>query len=392
MKNKEFDKSLLLLFSVILITIITTISLYLNVRVDKATEIIKENGLLKILITVSDEKNRPVFTEVFLFNTETNKGALIDIPGNTGSIIETLRRIDRVDVLYTEQGVEPYKDKIEKILDLEIPFYLEMTKENFGILVDLVEGVDLFISKSIDSHSEELLLPSGSVVLDGDKVNQYLELDLEGEFAAEKVSRKQKTLQSFLDKIGNLGERIAAEEVFSYFEKNVKTNIEAKGLQSLLLKLRDLEVDILGFQSILGDERTVGDETLIFPYFNEKLIKDVVKKFITALNDPAGSRNEQQNFYVEIQNGTTVNGLAARTGRLFSSFGYSIAGVKNAGENSYENTVILDRKGNPDGAKKLANIIQCTRIHTKIENNLDDTIDFTIILGKDFDGRNVRKN
>jgi hypothetical protein len=62
----------------------------------------------------------------------------------------------------------------------------------------------------------------------------------------------------------------------------------------------------------------------------------------------------------------------------------------NADNDQYVNTVVLDRKGNMDNAKKVADIIHATRIYSKPDPQMDQAVDVTVILGKDFDGRYVK--
>ncbi len=52
--------------------------------------------------------------------------------------------------------------------------------------------------------------------------------------------------------------------------------------------------------------------------------------------------------------------------------------------------MVLDRKGKLDDAKKVADIIHCTRIYSKPDPQMDQAVDVTVILGKDFDGRFVK--
>ena len=40
--------------------------------------------------------------ERFIINTETNKGALVDVPENTGTIIASQKRFSSVDSIYID--------------------------------------------------------------------------------------------------------------------------------------------------------------------------------------------------------------------------------------------------------------------------------------------------
>lgn len=68
----------------------------------------------------------------------------------------------------------------------------------------------------------------------------------------------------------------------------------------------------------------------------------------------------------------------------------------NAPSNFVEKTYVIDHIGNNEAAKGIGSFIRCENIVTD-EVDLDDSnleaaslVDFTIVLGSDFDGRYVR--
>jgi hypothetical protein len=101
---------------------------------------------------------------------------------------------------------------------------------------------------------------------------------------------------------------------------------------------------------------------------------------------------------VEILNGTTTTGLANRTKNLVQGFNYDVIATGNADRNDYENTEIIDRTGIENAANNFAAIIRCKNIRSesKLPDENDPAIrnaeyraDFTLIIGRDFDGRIV---
>ena len=90
---------------------------------------------------------------------------------------------------------------------------------------------------------------------------------------------------------------------------------------------------------------------------------------------------------LEVLNGTNVGGLARRAANVFQSYGYDVISVANADNAEYERTVVLDRKGKLEVAQRVANLIRCRRVYSRLEETIDMSIDVTIILGADFDGR-----
>jgi hypothetical protein len=93
---------------------------------------------------------------------------------------------------------------------------------------------------------------------------------------------------------------------------------------------------------------------------------------------------------VEVLNGTKTAGLANRARDLFQSYDLEVMAPNNADNDQYQTTVVLDRKGNLDDAKRVGDIIHCTKIYSKPDPLVDQAVDVTVILGKDFDGTYVK--
>ncbi|MBQ8211701.1 MAG: LytR C-terminal domain-containing protein, partial [Treponema sp.] len=103
-------------------------------------------------------------------------------------------------------------------------------------------------------------------------------------------------------------------------------------------------------------------------------------------------------YVLEIQNGTTVQGLARNTSILFQNASYDVLSAVNADRNDYQETVIIDHLGNSEVAKMVGEFIHCDNIKTASEMinpeetfNSETNVDFTVILGSDFNGRYVIK-
>jgi hypothetical protein len=100
---------------------------------------------------------------------------------------------------------------------------------------------------------------------------------------------------------------------------------------------------------------------------------------------------ENLTITLEVLNGTKTPGLASRARELFQSYDLEVLAPGNADNEAYANTVVLDRKGVLENAKKVADIIRCRRIFSRPDPQMDQAVDVTVILGKDFDGRYVKQ-
>jgi len=77
--------------------------------------------------------------------------------------------------VYDPQRLGSYQNEIEKLLGVEITFSFIITKENLVSIVDMLEGVEIFIPAPVSYRDDEgiILFPSGMTVLDGDKASLY---------------------------------------------------------------------------------------------------------------------------------------------------------------------------------------------------------------------------
>jgi anionic cell wall polymer biosynthesis LytR-Cps2A-Psr (LCP) family protein len=391
-RTKRTDKSYLLLILIITVGIIAAVFGFLNLRTDAFTSKLKEKDPVIILFIVSEE-GRLYFLDMFLYNPGTKKAGLFYIPSNLGSRIESLDRFDKIDVLYFPDNIEPLRRKLEQVTNLSISYYIDISMQNIGRLVDLLGGLELFISNpvDIDTGKERYLLPSGSVLLDGSKVRDYLKYEEEIEEDSERVRRKQNFFGALLKKLGNPATNafVLDKQVFPYLKSFLNSNLNVRALKSLLEELTRLKAERLLTQGqrVLGNLKIVEgvEGEVLFPYHDGNLMKQTISQNLATIASEENNFDDTTLISMEILNGTNQDGLAKRTKVLFESFGFEILSIRNAEHDQYLNTLILDRKGKIESAERAAKVIRCERIYTKIETGVN--VDITLILGKDFDGR-----
>lgn len=399
MKLRRAGKNTNVIFFILILIIIIGVAsfLFLSLRVDTFAENLQRDNVIKVLFVMED-KNQVLFTDIFIYYPVSGRGALINILGNTGSIFQSLGRVDRIDAIFTEMGIEVYKNEIEKLVGQTIPFYIEMNLDRFGELTDMLGGIRVFVPSPVDVKNEDedrWLLPSGAVTLDGDKIKTYLKYSVPDENESEIDERRQNVMVSFLGALNRNLSHLSNKRNFFVYSKKFTSNAEKDDLFRLVNEISHVDSERLVPQNITGSKRIVDGKSLLFPYYDGQLIKDVVKQATTSLIS-LDDTNISRIYVLEIQNGTTVQGLARNTAALLQSAGYDVLSTINADRNDYENTVIISHLGSSEVAKTLADFIHCERIlDEEVQFDADDAdlstnVDFTIILGKDFDGRYVK--
>jgi len=388
MRIAIFDKSSIPLLAILLLLAGLVVLFGISLRSDAVDEAVKSDRILNVLFVV-DLGGKPVSTELFLFYPATGRGAVLDVPGETGLIIKSLNRVDRIDALFKDGRIKPYIDEIARLLAAEVPYYIVLDATGLAIATDLLEGLELFLPQAIDSPGPPpVRLPSGALVLDGDKVVQYASYVEPDEGDADTAARRQKLFQALIRRLGERSSWIARSDVFPVFKRSFKTNLTDDAFRRFVKELARLDADKLVLQRITGAWRIVDGKRLLFPHYDGELVRDIVKQTLNALSNSTESGVADKIFTVEILNGTPEKGLAKKTAEIFQSFGYDVITVGNANREDLERTQIIDRYANSDAAKNVAAVIRCENL-SRVEGVApgEAVADFTVILGKDFNGR-----
>lgn len=400
MKSKSagrMEKSLIFLFLVFFIIIVTSIIIVSALQVNPVEEIIKNEEPIKILFVLEDEE-KVLFTDVFIYYPVSGRGAVFNIPGNTGAIYSSLGRVDRIDAVYKEKGVDAYREEIEGLSGQSIPFSVVCSVEDFGILTDLLGGLKIFIPYEVDivsPNGERWLLPSGVNTLDGDKILTYLYYESPEETDGEIQDRYQNVMIAFLAALNKNLDTMFQVDNFNEYNDLFQTNLGKDDFRIVLETVAHVDSERLAPRSITGSVRVVDDKSLLFPHYDGELVKDLFKQTVSSLVSVVDTIYDRI-YVLEVQNGTTVQGLARNTSILLQGFGFDVLSSVNADRNDYEDTVIINHIGNDEVAKNLGDIINCKNIITEeilpesAGMEAESRVDFTIILGKDFDGRYVR--
>jgi anionic cell wall polymer biosynthesis LytR-Cps2A-Psr (LCP) family protein len=388
MKRIIIEKSSIPFFVIVAIFAATAFFLFMSLRSDAVDQAIKADRILNLAVIVERE-GKPVSTQLFLFYPANGRGAVLDIPGETGLIIKSLNRVDRIDALYDGRRPNVYVREIANLLSADIPNWIVLDEFSLAGLVDLLEGLEVFVPAPIDLRGPpRAILPSGALILDGDKTAQFAFYVDPDESDADSAGRRQRLLQSLIRRIGEKAEWIARPDVFPAFKKKMQTNLSADSLRALVPELAKLDADRLVLQRVTGAYRTVDGKRLLFPHYDGELVRDIVKQTLNALATAGTSSPADKTFTLEVLNGTDTKGWAKKAAEIFQSFGYDVVSVGNADRDDYERTAVLDRFSNPEASKNIADVIRCGNVSSRPpEAVAQAAADFTIILGKDFNGR-----
>jgi anionic cell wall polymer biosynthesis LytR-Cps2A-Psr (LCP) family protein len=376
-----------------------TLAVY-TLRSNPVEDALSSNRVINVLFVIEDEK-KPLSTYILMYYPETRRAAVFNVPGEIGLLITRINRYDRIDRVYEPSRIGSYENEIGKLLGVEINFSIVITKENLVSLVDLLEGVEIFIPSQVLYRDDDnlIMFPSGMTILDGDKAGVYATYSLPYEERDEQILRRQRFFIGLLDRIVKMNDSFrnpaAAKLYYSFF----KTSMNRGTFKRLFDEFTYIDTDRLPIQAVTGNLREVSGQMLLIPLYDGNHIKEIVRQRMGTLTRQSENM-AQTTLTVEILNGTAVTGFATRTADILRSFGYDIIDVGNADRNNYDKTLIVHRAGEDVLVNEFADLIRCKNIRREIEmledfqaemdtQNYELKADVTLILGRNFNGRYV---
>jgi anionic cell wall polymer biosynthesis LytR-Cps2A-Psr (LCP) family protein len=399
-KKAKIDASAFLLGTIVVLLgagiFITVVAL----RADPIEGALTGDRVINTLFVIEGD-GKPLGTYVLMYYPVTKRAAIFDIPGELGLILQKINRVDRIDIVYDTDKLTAFEQEIERLLGIDISFFLVLNTPNLCKVVDLIEGVELFIPAPVEIYQESgpILFPSGITRLDGDKATSYVTYELPDEDRELITFRRQRFFLGFLKRLGEKNEILKIPLVAQAYQAMLKTDMNPRIRTRLFDEYAGIDMDRISIQSVGGNIREISGQTLLFPYYDGSLIKEIVRQTLGGLTRQMEGAFTERVFTVEVLNGTTINGLAGRTAELLQGFGYDVIAIGNA-ERTYEATLIVDRSGNESMVKILGDIIHCKNIQVEAQQNtnlememtmqnIEYRSDFTLIIGSDFNGRYV---
>jgi polyisoprenyl-teichoic acid--peptidoglycan teichoic acid transferase len=389
MPKSAIDKSVIFLLIIIAAMAAFGVTMASLLRVEPIQKAVDEDRPINIAL-ILEHNGKPLSTQLLMYYPGNARGALLDIPAETGLILRSLNRFDRIDLLYKQADPGPYVSELAALCATNLDYYIVFTMQAYSDLVDMLDGLSIFMPNRVTGTLDErgFSLPAGSVLLDGGKMALYARYQEADRPESEAVARRQLLFQALLRRIGERSDYLFQKDVLAQLSKRVRTNLKPQSFERLLVEFARVDMDRAVIQRLTGTYRSVEGKQLLFPAWDGQLVKDIVKQTLNALLNAEATAVEDKVFTLEILNGTASRGLAQKTADIYESFGYEIVSIGNAASQDIAKTQILYRFNYEAAAAMVANVIRCENIASgDPELNSSAPADFVIILGRDFDGR-----
>lgn len=391
-KRPDFDLVSILLIFLAIGIVVGAIYFIFYFQESKVEELLSEGTTLSMIVAENNGSRTQAWYLSF-YQPQTKKHALIVIPENTRLKIDYEDRpdYDTIGNVYRRGGVRTVVKTVEQLTGASFPFYLVYGLEDVERMVDLLQGLEIIVPERlthIDPHNDLFIqVPRGNQVLDGAKVRELLLYRFGEQGLKTNIEHHRMTYSAVLDKADELEELFGHMKTSSILWDGLNTNLSKKDLAALIREAGEMNSSNILFYRMYGKDVTIKDQRFITPVENGAWLRkriETVKKF---LNDegPAPIGDE---IKIEILNGSNNPGQAQSLRNSFLEYGFNVIHYGNALRSDYEKTIVIDRIGRPSLAKRIADIINCNEVYTRIDKNL--MVDVTIVLGNDFEGKYVR--
>jgi calcineurin-like phosphoesterase len=90
---------------------------------------------------------------------------------------------------------------------------------------------------------------------------------------------------------------------------------------------------------------------------------------------------ESKYFQMEVLNGTGRTGLAIKTAMELRKAGVDVLIVGDAEHYRFDESILVDRRGDPELMKRLSRLTGCRRIILQVQG--EPLVDVTFVLGRD---------
>jgi polyisoprenyl-teichoic acid--peptidoglycan teichoic acid transferase len=342
---------------------------------DKALEGEKD-GRINILVLGNGGAGHagPELTDTIIFGSfepTTGEVGMLSIPRDT--IVEIpdygFAKVNHVNAYaeMEEKGSGPAAaaDVLSGVLDQEIHYTVKIDFNAFESFIDAIGGVDVYVDRAFsdytypteDDLTQTIHFEEGWMHMDSDLALKYSRsrhgTNGEGSDFA-RAARQQKVILAVKEKTlspATLLNPGKLNKIIETIQENVETNLTFWEMVKLARFAPSISTENV--------KNTVLDTSYESPLYGTNINgayvilpkkDDWTDVQLLASNLVNGERDEEEQHNappivpakVEIQNGTTITGLAYQTSLLLDGTGYDVTEIGNADSKSYEKTVIFD--------------------------------------------------
>jgi len=282
------------------------------------------------------------------------------------------------------------KKALEDVLEMEIPFYLQINYQGVVNIIDTIGGITVNIDEPMDYDDNagdlHIHFTVGEKRLDGSEVLEYVRFRESILGDRGRIERQQRIFKLLTEKLRDPKMLLKFPKIYRNIRDNIWTNLNFWDFLALANEVRSFDYKNLRVQSLPGKSEYI--RGVDYWVLDEKMAEEVVQVIMNSYRVgqraywPVYSGEKLDRIVkVEVWNATDRKDLAYDVQRRLREYGIDAVRWGNFG--IYKKyTIVIDRLGDIELAHKVAKIVGSKVIKTEIDKTR--FVDLSIILGNDF--------
>jgi hypothetical protein len=293
-------------------------------------------------------------------------------------------------------------------LGIPVDYYVRFNFDSFEKVVDAIGGVDICVAETIDDPEypafdnygfDPLHIDAGCQTMNGALALKYARTRHTGtDF--DRAKRQQQVILAVRDKVikQNLLPRLVAQAptLLDELQKSVRTNLSLD--QMIQLAKLATQIDPKNIKQATIDENMVvayntptdPPQNVLVPLRDK--IRELRDKFFNSvpMASPSGTAVAPATTAtrVVVENGTQINGLAARTGDRLKAAGYNVVEVTSADRFDYAHSQIVSYLTDTTLAAGIARTLGLPA-SAVVTSTMNADVDLKVVLGSDYQDKAV---
>lgn len=277
-------------------------------------------------------------------------------------------------------GIALTQEVTQNLLNLEIPYYIQLDFDDLIKIVDAIGGVTIDIAEKMDYDDNwgnlHIHFKPGRQTLNGKQCLEYLRFrkDIQGDIG--RMQRNRSFIRALTAKIKSPSVIFRLPQLAWTCVRALHTNLSLYDLLTLIFELRKLNSENFRQQQIPGKPMSVRGAWV---WEIDKVRLEKVTQLLRE--EPAVNDNAVTNIRVEIWNATRNRDAVEEVTKYLRQKGVDVL-TWGYFERTLAHTKIIDRTGNLESAQYLGKILHCDEIETSLsDSSLTQAV---IIIGEDW--------
>ncbi len=294
-------------------------------------------------------------------------------------------------------------ETVKQELGIPVDYYVRFNFDSFEKVVDAIGGVDICVAETIDDPLYPAFDNYGFDPLHIDKGCQHMDGALALKYARtrhtgtdfDRAKRQQQVILAVRDKVikQNLLPQLAAQApaLLDELQKSVRTNLSLD--QMIQLAKLATQIDPKNIRQATIDENMVvaydaptdPPQNVLVPIRDK--IRQLRDQFFNSVPSasPAGTAPAPttSTARIRVENGTHINGLAARTSDRLKAQGFDVVDIGSADRFDYTQSQIISYASDTTAASAVAQVLGLSA-SSIVTSTANSAVELRVILGGDY--------